>query len=150
VKKLLLLLAAALLAGGLACTLYYRHSVATVQVEDEMHWLRREFRLTDAQIAEVQRLDRAYRPICDGHCQDYVEAHQRLTAMLARSPAWTPEMGQTMERLYRVEMECHRDMLKHAYEVSTLMAPDEARRYLSMIESRVMLAPPAEMIQNTR
>jgi len=150
VKKLLLVLAVAFLAGGIACALYYRHSVAPVQAEDEMHWLRREFRLTDAQIAEIQRMDRAYRPICDGHCQDYLEAHERLTAMLAQSRKWTPEMAQTMERLYRVEMECHRDMLKHAYEVSSLMAPEEARRYLGMIESRVMLAPPAEMVQNTR
>jgi hypothetical protein len=150
VKRLLLVLAVALLAGGAACGLYYHHRVAPVQAEDEMHWLRREFRLTDAQIAEIQRMDRAYRPICDGHCKDYMEAHDRLMAMLAHSRTWTPDMSQTMERLYRVEMECHRDMLKHAFEVSTVMAPEEARRYLAMIESRVALAPPAEMIQNTR
>ncbi len=149
-KKLLLVFAAALLAGGLACALYYRHSVATVQTEDEMHWLRREFRLGDAQITEVERLDRAYRPVCDAHCQNYMEVRQGLVSMLERSPAWSPDMGRKMEALYRVEMECHRDMLKHAYEVSALMAPEDARRYLAMIESRVMLATPPEMIRNVR
>ena len=148
-KKLLLVL---LLAAAAACGAYLFHyrQTAAGQVESEQQWLKREFALSDSQVAAIERLERAYRPICDGHCADYMAAHSRLEALLAKNTGWRPEMGQAMEALYRTQMECHRDMLKHAYEVSAVMAPDQGQRYLAMILGKLSLQAPDEMQRSTR
>ena len=147
-KRLLFVL---VLAVAAACATYSFHfRQKTAQDETEQQWLKREFALSDAQLAAIERLERDYRPICDGHCADYMASHSRLEALLAKNTAWRPEMGQAMESLYRTQMECHRDMLKHAYEVSAVMAPDQAQRYLAMILGKLSLTAPDEMQRNTR
>ena len=148
-KRFLLVL---VVAVAVACAAYVFHfrQKAAAQDENEQQWLKREFALSDSQMAAVERLERDYRPICDRHCSDYMAAHSRLEALLAKNNGWQPEMGQAMESLYRTQMECHRDMLKHAYEVSAVMAPDQAQRYLAMILSKLSLTAPDEMRRSTR
>jgi hypothetical protein len=148
-KKLLLVLVLAVAAACGTYVFHYRQNAA-VQDENEEQWLKREFALSDAQWATVERLERDYRPICDGHCADYMKAHSQLEALVAKSAAWQPQMGQAMESLYRTQMECQRDMLKHAYEVSAVMAPNQARRYLVMILGKLSLPAPEEMQRSTR
>jgi len=149
-RKLILLLLGACVAGFLGYALIYHYRVAEAAPMDEMQWLRQEFALTDAQFAEVQRLETAYRPICDGHCLNYTEAYTKLTALLKQNNTWTPETQQAVETLYQVEMECHRDMLKHAYDVSAVMSPGQGRRYLEMIKTRLSLADPTALRQTTQ
>lgn len=146
-KRLFLVLILAVVAVG-AYILYFHHKVN--DDENEQQWLKREFALSDAQLAAIERLERDYRPICDGHCADYMAAHARMEALLAQNAVWRPEMAQAMEALYRSQMECHQDMLKHAYDVSAVMAPDQAHRYLSMILGRLALTAPDEMQRDTR
>lgn len=147
-KKLLFVLALAVAAAAATYAFHFHQKAAGG--ENEQEWLKREFALSDSQLAAIERLERDYRPICDGHCADYLAAHARLEALLAKDGAWRPEMGQAMEALYRTQMECHRDMLKHAYEVSAVMAPDQAQRYLAMILDRLSLTAPDEMRRTTR
>jgi hypothetical protein len=47
-------------------------------------------------------------------------------------------------------MECRRDMLRHAYDVSRVMAPEQGRRYLGMIMANLSLMTPEEMRRNSR
>jgi hypothetical protein len=149
-KKLILLLLGACVAGLLSYALFYRYQVAEAAPTDQMQWLRKEFALTDAQFAQVQKLETEYRPICDGHCRDYSAAYAHLTELLNQNRAWTPETRQAVEALYQAEMECHRDLLKHAYEVSAVMSPEQGRRYLAMVESRLELDDPTAMRQTTQ
>jgi hypothetical protein len=147
-KKLLFVLVIAVAAACVTYSFHFRQK--TAPDETEQQWLKREFALSDAQLATIERLERAYRLICDGHCADYMTAHSRLEALVAKNAAWRPEMGQAMETLYRTQMECQRDMLKHAYEISAVMAPDQAQRYLAMILGKLSLTPPEEMQRSTR
>jgi hypothetical protein len=77
-------------------------------------------------------------------------AHTRLQDLITRNPAWTPEIGDAMADTYRIQMECRRDMLRHAYDVSAIMAPEEGRRYMAMILSRISLQTPEEMRRGSR
>jgi Heavy-metal resistance len=147
-KKLLFVLVLAVAAACVTYSFHFRQKAAPDETEQQ--WLKREFALSDAQLATIERLEREYRPVCDGHCADYMAAHSRLEALVAKNAAWRPEMGQAMETLYRTQMECQRDMLKHAYEVSAVMAPDQAQRYLAMILGKLSLTPPDEMQRSTR
>ena len=149
-KKLILLLLGACFVGILSYALFYHYQVAVALPADELQWLRQEFSLTDAQFAEVERMDKDYRPICDAHCRDYMAAYTSLSGLLKQGNKWTPETGQAMETLYRVEMECHRDMLKHAYDVSAVMSPEQGQRYLAMIKARLALAEPETLRQTTQ
>jgi hypothetical protein len=148
-KKLLLVLAVAIAVACATYAVHFRQQTAA-RDETEQQWLKREFALSDSQLAAVERLERDYRPVCDGHCADYMAAHSRLEALLAKNAAWRPEMGRAMESLYRSQMECHRDMLKHAYEVSAVMAPDQGQRYLAMILAKLSFTAPDEMKRDTR
>jgi hypothetical protein len=98
----------------------------------------------------VKTLEDAYRPICDDHCLKYTEAYANLTTLLKQNSTWTPGTQQAVETLYQVEMECHRDMLKHAYEVSAVMSPEQGKRYLEMIKTRLSLDDPAALRQTTQ
>jgi hypothetical protein len=148
-KKLLLVLLLAVTAA-VGTYWYYSSRKVVAQDESEEQWLKREFALSEAQWTTVARLERDYRPVCDGHCADYMKAHSQLEALVAKNAEWRPEMGQAMDALYRTQMECQRDMLKHAYDVSAVMAPEQAQRYLTMILAKLSLPAPEEMRRSTR
>jgi hypothetical protein len=149
-KKLLPVLFLAAVAAVAVYQIHFRLQTADLRDTDPQQWFRREYSLSDAQYAAVQRLEETYRPVCDRHCSDYRTAHTRLQDLITRSPTWTPEIGDAMADTYRIEMECRRDMLRHAYDVSAAMAPNEGRRYMAMILSRISLQTPEEMRQGAR
>jgi hypothetical protein len=149
-KKLLSVLLLAAVAAVAVYQIHFRLQTADLRDTDPQQWLRREYSLSDAQFAAIQRLERTYRPVCDRHCADYMTAHTRLQDLITRNPAWTPEIGDAMADTYRIQMECRRDMLRHAYDVSAIMAPEEGRRYMAMILSRISLQTPEEMRRGSR
>jgi len=54
---------------------------------DAMVWLRREFHLTDAQYAAIERLHSAYNGTCEEHCRMIQEAMTARDALRAAHPA---------------------------------------------------------------
>lgn len=149
-KRLIAVLALAVLAAAGVYAVHFRQQTADLRQTDPQQWLRRQYALSDAQFAEVQRLESSYRPVCNRHCSDYMAAHDRLQALVASNSSWAPAMAQAMADVYRAEMECRRDMLRHAYDVSRVMAPEQGRRYLGMIMANLSLMTPEEMRRNSR
>ena len=83
---LILVLAVAATAFGLTCYLSSR------KAEDQWTWLRREFRLSDAQYTRILALHEAYQPICADHC-NRIMAMQRRMAELEKSGTKTSEFS---------------------------------------------------------
>jgi hypothetical protein len=95
--------------------------------EDQLTWLRREFKLTAAQTAAIERLQTAYAPVCAEHCRLIQEATTRATPVPAE--------------IARLEQVCHEATLRHLREIAAVMAPAEARRFLALVEPKVTTRP---------
>src|SRR6266700_5848618 len=90
-----------LLLGLLACAaaffgIYY---LGTVHCRDmmreskpELAWLKKEFKLSDAEFARISQLHEAYLPQCRERCMRIKEQNQKLKQLLSRSETVTPEI----------------------------------------------------------
>ncbi len=129
---LFLLLAAAVTAYGL--TYYLR----TRQPENQWTWLRREFHLSDQQLARIRALHDAYQPICADHCGRILAAREHLAALDRSGRKDTPEYVATLDRWEGVKRECQEATLHHLETVAAVMNTGDGRRYLAMMVPRVI------------
>jgi len=107
----------------------------------ELAWLKREFKLGDAEFAEVARQHAAYLPQCQAMCRRIDEQDERLKQLLAAAPAVTPEIEAALAEAARLRAECHGQMLRHFFEMSRAMPPEQGRRFLAWITERTLLRP---------
>lgn len=143
-KKVLLLLFVALVAGTVSFGLYYQSRRAAIDSLDELSWLKQEFRLDERQFSAIERLHADYAPVCLAHCSEYVQAQRTLARVLERSPAPTAELDRTLTDVYRIQADCESGMLRHGYDVAAVMSPDQGARYLAMVKAQVLgVVPPA-------
>jgi len=153
-KKLFIVLGLAVAVGLVSYFCCYRHAMASVVVvtpdgtDAELAWLKHEFALTPAQYEKILTLHRAYQPVCAGHCARYMAARQRLETLLKEQQGWSPDEGAALDEIARVRSECHQAMLRYAYTVAACMSPEEGRRYLQMIDTRLLSGEPADMMAN--
>lgn len=128
---LLLMICGALAAAGFQVTRQFQPSGPTRE-SIGLEWLRREYQLTDEAFARVSQLHREYFSRCDAMCAEMIEAHRpsslRLRARLAPSTA-----EENLRREKAICERCLNTMIGHLRAVSTYMAPDQARRFLSDI-----------------
>ncbi len=97
--------------------------------EDQMTWLRREFKLTAGQAAAVEKMQAAYQPVCAEHCRLIMEARDRLAA--------APNDAAVQAEIVRLEQKCNEVTLEHLREVAAQMAPGQGRRFLTLVEPKV-------------
>ena len=97
--------------------------------EDQKAWLRREFKLNASEAAAVDKLQADYQPVCAGHCRLIMEARDRLGAR--------PDDAAAQAEVVRLEGVCHDATLKHLREIAAVMAPDQGRRFLTLVEPKV-------------
>ncbi len=101
--------------------------------EDQMTWLRREFKLTAAQAAAVEKLQADYQPVCAGHCRLIMAARERLAALASEASA--KEAAQA--DLIRLEQTCNDATLAHLRMIAAQMDPDQGHRFLTLVEPKV-------------
>ncbi len=122
---------------------YYRGTACCREAESgsqpELAWLKREFRLSDAEFARIQQLHAAYLPQCAARCQRIEEQSRRLRAALAGSTNLTEEARTLLAERAKLRAECEGEMLKHFLEVSRTMPAEQGRRYLSWVEEQTTL-----------
>jgi hypothetical protein len=128
-----ILLAAA--ATGFVC---YRMSCdaalhAAATKGDTMAWLRADFHLTDAQLAEVRKLQADYAPSCEEHCRRIQAARKALVASAA-DPSAQATAEQNLRELRAV---CESALTRHVRQVAAVMSPDDGRRYLEMVLPKI-------------
>jgi hypothetical protein len=106
------------------------------EAQPELAWLKREFKLTDADYARLVQLHNAYLPQCMERCRLIEEQNQKLHALLAQSTNVTPEVRTVLAQRAQIRADCEAAMLEHFLEVSRTMPPEQGRRYLAWVEGQ--------------
>ena len=106
----------------------------------ELAWLKQEFNLSDAEFKRVTDLHAAYLPQCAEMCRQIDAQNQQLKELLASTNQITPEIEAAISESSRLRAECQRNMLKHFYDVSRTMPPEQGRRYLAWVQERTFLS----------
>jgi hypothetical protein len=133
------------LAGALlayACVYYMgtaSHRALLREQTPELVWLKREFNLGEADFARVARLHEGYLSQCQAMCRRIDEQDERLRQLLAAAATVTPELEAALAEAGRLRTECHGKMLRHFFEMSRAMPPEQGRRFLVWITDRTIL-----------
>jgi hypothetical protein len=140
-KRGLIILIVGLIAGAAAygCVYFLCMSPARkLQQSDrpELAWLKEEFKLPDAEFQRVCELHRAYLPQCAEMCRRVGAQNEKLQSLLRSETNVTPEIERTLAEIGRLRAECQAKMLRHFFEVSRTMPPEEGRRYLGWVQEK--------------
>lgn len=104
----------------------------------EFAWLQQEYRLSDAQYAQVLELHNAYAPKCEEMCRLIDGKNAQLQKLLAATNVVTPEINQALVEAAEIRAECESAMLDHFYKVAQTMPPEQGRRYLDWAQQRTL------------
>ena len=139
---LILLLGLALAAAAYGCVYFFCTSSARnleQSSQPELAWLKQEFNLSDSEFKRISELHAAYLPQCAEMCRQVEAQNQRLKALLAATNQMTAEIESAIAESARLRGQCQRNMLRHFYEVSRTMPPEQGRRYLAWVQERTFL-----------
>ena len=144
-KKGTLILVLGLVAAAVAYGCIYFACTASARSlqqskRPELAWLKEEFNLSDAEFKRVAELHAAYLPQCAEMCRQIDDQNQRLRKLLTATNQMTTEIEAAIAESSRLRGECQSNMLKHFYEVSRTMPPDQGRRYLAWVQERTFLS----------
>lgn len=101
---------------------------------DDLAWLRQEFRLNDAEMAQVRKLHDGYLPKCGEMCAKIAAKKREVDQALAGATNVTTEAEQKLIELGTLRAQCQSQMLRHFAEVGQVMPPDQGRRYLAEMQ----------------
>jgi hypothetical protein len=144
-RRLFVVLGMAIAAGGLAFA-WVRGNLAA-DAEDlmardgsDIAWLRTEFELSDEQFAAIEQLHADYSPQCARHCAAIIAATDELRAF-GEGGAPPRQLAAARDRLADLEEVCNNATREHLKSVSSVMPPEESRRFLRMTEPHLSDQP---------
>ena len=148
-KRSLIILLAGLAVAGVGFMCIYLPAMAahrTMQQgsHPELVWLKKEYHLNDQQFARVVELHNAYWPQCAEMCRRIDEKNAKLQQLLAATNNVTPDIKAALAEAAQVRTECQTAMLKHFYEVSRAMPPEQGKRYLAWVQQETLI--PGQMV----
>jgi len=143
-KKGVLILLLGLAAAAVAYGCMYFGCTSCVRVlqhsdRPELAWLKDEFNLNDAEFKRVSELHAAYLPQCRGMCRKIDAQNAQLQKLLGSATNATPEMDAALVEAARLRSECQGMMLRHFFQVSQTMPPEQGRRYLAWVKEKAFL-----------
>jgi len=97
-------------------------------------WLRREFRLGDAELQRIRQLHEGYLPKCRERCERIAAKQKELRTALDAGNGLTPEAEIKLSQVAALRSECQAHMVRHLCEVSRAMSPEQGRRYLAEMQ----------------
>jgi len=107
--------------------------------QPELAWLKDEFNLGDSEFRQIARLHAGYLPQCMERCRHIDELNDKLANILATAEEVTPEVESLMKERARMRATCQIEMLRHFFEVSRTMPPEQGRRYLAWVTENTAL-----------
>lgn len=139
-----IILVLGLLLATAACLGFYYLGTASCrkmmrESQPELAWLKKEFNLSDAEFARISELHEAYLPQCRERCRRIGEQNAKLQELLAQSTTVTPEIRSLLAERAKTRADCEAEMLKHFWEVSRTMPPEQGRRYLAWVKQQTSL-----------
>jgi len=137
--------------AGLSYGLMLGNRAATVRSLErtcgpELAWIKTEFQLDDATFERVRTLHEAYKPVCADLCRQIDAQHEELAQLLATSDGVTPAITRMVDQANVLRAQCQREMLRHFFEVSRVMPPEQGRRYLAWMHQQTLAPHHASMI----
>ena len=101
---------------------------------DDLSWLRQEFHLSDAEMAQIRGLHEGYLPKCAEMCARIAAKKQELETALAGATNLNAAALEDLRDLAALRARCQAQMLDHFMEVSRAMPPEQGRRYLAEMQ----------------
>lgn len=107
--------------------------------QPELVWIKQELKMSDAAFARLSQLHEAYLPQCRERCRVIRQTNDKLGQLLATTSDVTPEIESALAERAKMRSECQTAMLKHFFEVSRTMPPEQGRRYLAWVQEQTCL-----------
>ena len=107
--------------------------------QPELAWLKHEFNLGDAEFKRISELHAGYLPQCMERCRHIDELNDKLSNTLASATQVTPEIEKLLNDRAQMRATCQAEMLKHFFEVSRTMPPEQGKRYLAWARDNTCL-----------
>ena len=144
-KKAGLILLLGLVVSTAAFSGFYYFGTASCRAlardpQPELAWLKKEFKLSDAEFARIVKLHEAYLPQCAQRCLRIAEQNRKLEQLLSQASSLTPEIQNVLAERAKTRADCEAEMLQHFLEVSRTMPPEQGRRYLEWVEQQTFLS----------
>jgi hypothetical protein len=126
-----------------------QHRAFLRQEQPELAWLQAEFKVAPEDFARISALHQAYLPQCAELCRRIANSEARIRTLLDQADQLTPEIEALLLEAAHTRVECQKNMLRHFFEVSRAMPPEQGRRYLAWVKEKTFRmdhepAPPRE------
>jgi Heavy-metal resistance len=105
----------------------------------ELAWLKDEFKLDDTEFKRVSELHAAYLPQCREMCRKIDAQNDQLQKLLVGVTNATSEIDKALAETAKLRSDCQGMMLRHFFQVSQTMPPDQGRRYLAWVKEKAFL-----------
>jgi hypothetical protein len=142
-RALTILIGGLLVACAAYCLLYFvgtaAHRKLFASNTPELLWLKKEFKLSEAEFARIAQLHQSYLPRCQERCRRIDELSDQVTKAISDAAQLTPEIERLLAERARMRADCQAEMLKHFFEVSRTMPPETGRRYLTWVQEQTCL-----------
>src|ERR1043165_4049934 len=135
-KRGFLILALGVVGAIVAYCCVYRMGTATPRgmmesPHPELAWLKHEFNLGDAEFKRISELHAGYLPQCMERCRRIDKLNDKLSKALDGATHVTADLEALLRERAQMRATCQAEMLKHFFEVSRTMPPDQGKRYLA-------------------
>ena len=135
-RRGIFILALGMVGAVVAYCCFYLMGTATPRAllrstQPELAWLKHEFNLSDTEFTRISQLHAGYLPQCKERCRRIDELNDKLSNTLASATQVTPELEKLLSERAQMRAACQAEMLKHFFEVSRTMPPEQGKRYLA-------------------
>jgi hypothetical protein len=103
---------------------------ARQMADDDLAWLKREFRLTDTDMQRIRQLHEGYLPKCQEMCGKIAEKQSEVEEALGSGDVPDAKLVE----LATLRAQCQAQMLNHFREVSRAMPSEQGKRYLAEMQ----------------
>lgn len=107
--------------------------------QPELAWLKHEFNLGDGEFKRISELHAGYLPQCQERCLRIDDLNEKLSKALAAASGLTSEIEAYLKERAQMRAMCQTEMLKHFFEVSRTMPPEQGKRYLAWVQEHTCL-----------
>ena len=136
-RVLLFILCTGLATGAAFMITRWAGAAKSLAADDQLRWLKEEFRLSEAQVAAIKILHENYVPVCRTHCEK-IQVARKAAQLAAKSAAGdgaeamaSAEVAQA--ELRRVEAVCREATRAHLLRVAAVMEPAQGERFIALV-----------------
>lgn len=105
----------------------------------ELRWLQKEYHLSDQQFARIEALHYAHDKECMEQCKQLAGKQKALREAVLTNQADSPEFQALLSAWRDQRKQSQDSILKHMFEVSAEMNPEQGQRYRENVYQSLLL-----------